>query len=85
MRHYANIQARYVWRILKADGKLVEPSGLIAVDNMQLVHLESLNKNHLGQPFFTDRDLAYHKLDQWMATHEKDGEFVLVEIVNRKK
>lgn len=85
MRHYSNIKARYVWRILKGD-KLVEPELLVAVDkNMQLVDLEPLNRNHLGQPFFTTRELAYQKLDQWMTTHENDGDLVLVEIVNRKK
>lgn len=84
MRNYTNIKARYVWRLLH-DTNLIEPDGLVAIDaDLKSITVEPLNINHLGQPFFTDRDLAYQKLDHWMTTHEADGHFVLIEIVSRK-
>lgn len=89
MRHYSNIKARYEWRVLqdhKGRGEvLTNPDTLILIGNdREIIQPEPLNQNHLGQTFFTDRDLAYQKLDQWMTTHECNAKFVLIEIVDRK-
>jgi hypothetical protein len=90
MRHYSNIKARYVWRILHSNNRngevLADPDAMVVIDrDKNHINPEPLNQNHLGQPFFTDRDLAYQKLDHWMTTHEADADFVLIEIVSRKK
>jgi hypothetical protein len=89
MRYFTNIQARYVWRILTSDSHnrdvLTDPKELLLVgSDGEFVKPEPLNQNHLGQPFFTDRDLAYQKLDHWMMTHESDANFVLIEVNGRE-
>lgn len=89
MRYFTNIKARYVWRILQdtpRGERLADPDKMVIIDrDKNHINPEPLNQNHLGQPFFTDRDLAYQKLDHWMTTHEGDAQFVLIEIVERKK
>lgn len=80
MRYFSNIKAEYVWRVWQ-DGKLVDP---FEVEFEGGAHREELNRNHINQSFFTDRDQAYQKLDQWLDGWYDDHEFVLIEIVSRK-
>jgi hypothetical protein len=79
MKHYTNIKARYEWRVLQGD-RLINPNDVtFGLGDDQ----KELNRNHLEQPFFTSRELAYQKLSHWLEGSEANEDFVLIEIVER--